>query len=158
LIRISIKTFNEAFASKNTEESMHGYMKDAFNHQQLEIELNNPDSSFYFAYSENELIGFFKMNYGTAQVESFQEKTVELGRLYVLKEYQNKKFGEQMLQKAIELGKEAEAVYIWLGVWERNPEAIRFYERHEFKHFGQHPFFMGTEEQTDLLYRLYLNY
>lgn len=156
LVWISKTTFFDAFAAKNTEEAMSSYMNEAFNPEQLKSELENVNSSFYFVYFDNELAGFFKININDAQIETYPEKTIELGRIYVLKEFRNKKIGEQMLQKAIEMGKEMNADFIWLGVWDRNPEAIRFYERHGFQKYGQHPFFMGKEEQTDLLFRLYL--
>ena len=40
---------------------------------------------------------------------------------------------------------------IWLGVWERNARAIRFYERWEFRVVGQHVFVVGKDPQNDLL-------
>ncbi|MEM9391391.1 MAG: GNAT family N-acetyltransferase, partial [Bacteroidota bacterium] len=41
--------------------------------------------------------------------------------------------------------------YIWLGVWEYNTDAIRFYERLGFTPFGQHSFILGSDHQTDIL-------
>ncbi len=46
--------------------------------------------------------------------------------------------------------------YIWLGVWEKNTSAIRFYERKGFVKFGEHPFNMGDELQIDYLMKLTL--
>ncbi len=157
LVWISTTTFYEAFADRNTEEAMSAYMKEAFHPKQLKSEIENKNSSFYFTYCNNELAGFFKINIGDAQVEIYPEKTMELGRLYVIKEFRNKKIGEQMLNRAIELAKEFGAEFIWLGVWDRNPEAIRFYERHGFKRYGEHPFYMGKERQTDYLFRKFLD-
>jgi diamine N-acetyltransferase len=156
LIEISKSTYYEAFASKNTKEIMDQYLHDAFNRNQLKSELENNDSIFYFVYFLNELIGYFKINKGNAQEEKFDESTIELARLYVIKEYRNKKFGEKILKKAIELAKQTEVEFMWLGVWDRNPEAQRFYERFGFRKFGQHPFYMGIEKQTDFLMRLFL--
>ncbi len=42
---------------------------------------------------------------------------------------------------------------IWLGVWEENPKAIRFYEKNGFVPFSRHIFKMGDEEQTDIMMR-----
>jgi ribosomal protein S18 acetylase RimI-like enzyme len=39
----------------------------------------------------------------------------------------------------------------WLGVWERNPRAIRFYERWHFTVVGSHGFRLGSDEQIDLV-------
>jgi len=44
--------------------------------------------------------------------------------------------------------------YLWLGVWDKNTGAIRFYERNGFVKFDEHPFYMGDELQTDYLMKL----
>ena len=38
---------------------------------------------------------------------------------------------------------------IWLGVWERNPRAIRFYAKYGFTPVGEQPFVLGTDPQHD---------
>jgi ribosomal protein S18 acetylase RimI-like enzyme len=40
---------------------------------------------------------------------------------------------------------------IWLGVWERNERAIRFYERWEFEIVGARQFTLGSDLQNDLV-------
>jgi ribosomal protein S18 acetylase RimI-like enzyme len=43
---------------------------------------------------------------------------------------------------------------VWLGVWEENHRAIRFYTKNGFVVFDKHVFIMGNDEQTDLLMQL----
>ncbi len=40
---------------------------------------------------------------------------------------------------------------LWLGVWEENPKAIRFYEKNGFIAFDKHIFQFGNDDQTDIL-------
>jgi ribosomal protein S18 acetylase RimI-like enzyme len=40
---------------------------------------------------------------------------------------------------------------LWLGVWERNPRAVAFYQRYGFHRVGEHTFRLGDDEQTDWL-------
>ena len=40
---------------------------------------------------------------------------------------------------------------IWLGVWEKNKNAIAFYKKQGFVQIGSHSFYMGDEEQIDLI-------
>jgi ribosomal protein S18 acetylase RimI-like enzyme len=40
---------------------------------------------------------------------------------------------------------------MWLGVWEYNPRAQRFYEKNGFRVVGSHVFQLGEDAQTDLL-------
>jgi ribosomal protein S18 acetylase RimI-like enzyme len=37
----------------------------------------------------------------------------------------------------------------WLGVWEKNPRAIAFYQKIGFAQCGAQPFLMGSDLQTD---------
>ena len=47
---------------------------------------------------------------------------------------------------------------VWLGVWEFNPRAIRFYTRHGFKKVGDHKFVLGNDAQNDWLMAKLINF
>jgi len=51
------------------------------------------------------------------------------------------------------IGKQLKVEMLWLGVWERNPNAIAFYEREGFEVFGEHSYLLGTDLQRDLMLR-----
>ena len=57
LQKISIQTFTEAFAKDNTEENLTHYLKSAFSIAELQKQIQNPDSFFYFLRVEKEIIG-----------------------------------------------------------------------------------------------------
>jgi ribosomal protein S18 acetylase RimI-like enzyme len=40
---------------------------------------------------------------------------------------------------------------IWLGVWDRNPGAIAFYKKFNFREIGEHVFPLGTDPQRDIV-------
>ncbi|MEX1301581.1 MAG: GNAT family N-acetyltransferase, partial [Desulfotignum sp.] len=88
---------------------------------------------------------------GTSQTESKAENTLEIERIYVLKEFHGKTVGQQLYEKAMEIAKEKSVTYVWLGVWEKNSKAIRFYEKNGFKAFDTHIFRLGNDKQTDIL-------
>ncbi|HRG53619.1 MAG TPA: GNAT family N-acetyltransferase [Bacteroidia bacterium] len=154
---LSRQTFFEAFSSENTPEDMQSYLDKSFNDQQLTQELKNPDSAFYFAMSDQKEIGYLKVNEGAAQTELKNLQALEIERIYVKKEFQDKKVGQLLFEKALELAKLQGAPYIWLGVWEKNLKAIRFYKRNGFVEFDKHIFKVGTDEQTDLLMKIDLS-
>ena len=60
------------------------------------------------------------------------------------------------MDECIAIAKAKNRDYIWLGVWERNFKAIKFYERFGFKKFGEHEFVLGDDVQTDWLMALEL--
>jgi len=151
LVAFSRKTFFDAFLHLNKPEDMEAYACVAFNVDKLLSEVNNRDSAFYFAWLDDELVGYIKLNYTSAQTEFQDKNAVEVERIYVLSSAQGKQIGKQLLEFAEALVRKANLQYIWLGVWDNNHNAIRFYERHGFKAFSTHDFFLGNDRQTDIL-------
>lgn len=152
---ISKQTFCEAFSSENTEENMKQYLASAFSIEQLSKELAEKKSEFYFAKLGHQIIGYLKINTGQSQTE-MEENALEIERIYVLKDFYGKKVGQLLYEKAIALAQQIKVDYVWLGVWEENPRAIRFYEKNGFKAFDKHVFKLGDDEQIDLMMKLYL--
>ena len=148
---ISSKTFVETFEAHNSVENMQAYLMKHFNRIQLDKELANRNSAFYFAEFQKQYVGYIKLNFRTAQNENFGHQFAEIERLYVLKEFHGKKIGYILLEKASQIAKEKGCNILWLGVWEKNTAAIRFYEKQGFEKFDQHVFMFGNDPQTDFL-------
>ncbi|WP_426063754.1 GNAT family N-acetyltransferase [Flavobacterium sp. DSP2-3-1] len=148
---ISIHTFKETFAAVNTPENIANYVKENFNSEQLKNELNNDNSQFYVAYSNAEAVGYLKINFGDAQTESINENALEVQRIYVLQKFHGKNIGQLLLDKVKKIAKSSGVDSVWLGVWEENHRALRFYTKNGFVVFDKHVFIMGNDEQTDLL-------
>lgn len=148
---IARETFFETYSAHNTEENMQKYLEDDFGTSRLKAELQNPDSQFYFASLNGKIIGYLKLNSGNAQTELKDSNAMEIERIYVSKDFHGKKVGQVLYEKAFEAAKDSKASYLWLGVWEENPKAIRFYQKNGFEEFGKHVFWLGSDEQTDLM-------
>ena len=132
------------------------YLDKKFSVEQLTLEFNNNESEFYFAKISNKVVGYLKLNCGDAQTEIKDNKAIEIERIYVLKEYFGKKVGQVLYDKALNIANSKNAKYIWLGVWEENPRAIRFYKKNGFVEFDKHVFVLGDDEQTDIMMKLEL--
>lgn len=152
--KISTQTFIETFAAVNTPENIDNYIKDSLNTERLTAELNNLNSQFYIAYSNDEVVGYLKINFGDAQTESLNENALEVQRIYVLQNFHGKNIGQLLLEEVKKIAQTTCVEYIWLGVWEENYRALRFYTKNGFVVFDKHVFKMGNDEQTDLLMQL----
>jgi ribosomal protein S18 acetylase RimI-like enzyme len=148
---IGKQTFSEAFAENNTEENIQTYLEESFNTGQLQKELSDPDSQFFMAYDQEQAIGYLKINTGPAQTEQKLKNSLEVQRIYVLRDYFGKAVGQLLFNKAIQVAKELKVDTIWLGVWEKNTRAIQFYKKNGFVEFDKHVFLLGDDPQTDLL-------
>lgn len=121
--------------------------------------MKNTYSKFYIVEDKEkeEVAEYMKINFDKAQTESGHDNTLEVQRIYVLEEYKGKKIGKSLIQKAIQTSKDNNLDYVWLGVWEHNINAIRFYEKQGFEKFDTHIFKLGDDEQTDNLMKLTLS-
>lgn len=154
---IGRKTFEETFADSNSAENMAVYLVDGFSEERLSAELLNENSQFFFALLGDEVLGYLKVNVGDAQSEEQDSSAMEIERIYVLQQYQRKQLGFSLYQQALAIALERKSPYIWLGVWEKNQRAMRFYQKQGFVEFGEHLFVLGDDAQRDVLMKLVLN-
>jgi ribosomal protein S18 acetylase RimI-like enzyme len=157
LQQIGRQTFEETFAESNSAENMAKYLEEAYSHEKISAELNDPNSFFYFAMMDHNVIGYLKLNKGGSQTELKDNDALEIERIYVIKEFHGKKVGQLLFDKAITIAKEQNAEFVWLGVWEQNKRAIQFYTKNGFVEFDKHVFVLGDEPQTDIMMKLQLN-
>lgn len=156
LQEIGRKTFSETFSGANTPENMSKYLDEGFSVEKLTSELNDKNSEFYFAMLDNDVIGYLKLNFGQSQTEIKDHNSVEIERIYVLKEFHGKNVGQILYEKALHIARQKQADFAWLGVWEHNPRAINFYKKNGFAEFDKHVFKLGDDEQTDIMMKLQL--
>ena len=156
LQKIGKTTFAETFTEHNTKEDLDKYLELSFSNEKLSSELNTPNSSFYFAEIEHNVVGYLKINFGASQTELKDNEALEIERIYVLQAFHGKKIGQALYEKAISIAKEMKVSYVWLGVWEQNNKAIQFYKKNGFVQFDTHIFKLGNDEQTDIMMKLKL--
>jgi ribosomal protein S18 acetylase RimI-like enzyme len=157
LQQIGRQTFYETFSADNTDENMTKYLDEAFSIKKMTAEFSDKNSEFYFAMLDNKVIGYLKLNFGPSQTELKDDKALEIERIYVLKEFHGKHVGQILYNKAIEIARQKNVDYVWLGVWEKNQRAINFYKKNGFVEFDRHIFKLGNDEQTDIMMKLNLN-
>jgi ribosomal protein S18 acetylase RimI-like enzyme len=154
LLHMARTAFLQAFTAGNKPENVEAYLAEALTLTQFEKEVANPASTFFVAELEGEIIAYTKVNLVPAQTDVHDSDSLEIARLYVLEEYLGSGLGKKLLDTAIDFAKQHQKKYLWLGVWEHNARAIRFYEKNGLRIFGSHPFPFGDEIQTDYLMRL----
>lgn len=157
LQEISRKTFYETFSDDNSEDNIKKYLENGLSYERLKSELKDTNSEFYFANQDSKIIGYLKLNFGTSQTELQDNKALEIERIYVLKDYINKGIGQTLLNKAVDRARDEKLAYAWLGVWEKNHNAIEFYKKNGFTEFDNHVFHLGDDPQIDIMMKLHLD-
>jgi ribosomal protein S18 acetylase RimI-like enzyme len=76
---------------------------------------------------------------------------MELARLYAETKWIGKGAGKALMEASIKIAKQKGMSVLWLGVWEKNPKAINFYQRFGFEKFSDADFRLGNDIQKDWL-------
>ncbi len=156
LLALARTSFLQAFTAGNKPENVQAYLAEAFTEDKLTKEMQEPASTFILANLGGKLVGYTKLNLAAAQADVQDPRSVEVARLYTLEEVWGKGMGQLLLEAGINFARQEGKTWLWLGVWEHNARAIRFYEKNGLRIFGSHPFPFGDEIQNDWLMRVEL--
>ena len=151
---LAIRTYSAAFAHNNKPEVINAYYEHAFAKAHLNKQLSSKDSLWFFARDNDVIIGYLKLNINKAQTEFCEPNGLEIERIYIDIPYLRKGYGKRLIDFSISKARQLEKNYIWLGVWEENPEAILFYKKQGFIITGTHDYDMIAEVQTDYIMTL----
>ena len=161
LVALARETFVSTFAEQNNPDDFAAYVDTAFTLEVFKKEFYTEGSVFYFAENEGQLIGYFKLNHNKVPQDAINTVPefnthkalimTELERIYLTEATHGKGFAEVMMNEIVQLTQANKSAYIWLGVWEENRKAIKFYQKMGFEKFGEHIFMIGEDAQTDWL-------
>ena len=156
LTDLSYKTFWDAFHDhpKNAPEDLADYMQKAFNLETVRAELAEENSIFLIAEIAGEPAGYAKLMIDSIEDGINATRPIELNRLYSKQEFLGKGVGARLMKECFAIAREKNCDAMWLGVWEYNPRAQRFYEKYGFHKVGKHIFQLGSDPQTDLLMQI----
>ena len=151
LSELSKTTFFDTFTGTCTEEDMQQFLQEYFNLNQVKKELSDKNDLYFFAEIDGVPAGYIRMMEDYSQFELIKKwKALELKRIYVDKKFHGMGLAQQMVLFVENFAKENKYEVVWLGVWEHNLRAKRFYEKSGFTDSGYtHDFPIGNTPQTD---------
>lgn len=150
--QIALRTFQQTFAHENTPDDFNQYVSQAFSPETLSALLTDPTYHAWFAMEGDQPIGYVALrDIPSPYAVIKSKKPIMLERIYVDQAHQSKGFGQSMMAFCLEQAKHLGGDAVWLGVWEHNETAQRFYKKQGFKRVGEHEFWLGNSCQTDWL-------
>lgn len=152
LAALAERTFRDAFAADNSASDIEAYVREAFSREAIERELTMEGSVFLLASdADGSLMGYGKLRRQMPEASVGGDKPVEIERLYVDQRAIGLGLGAALMRALLEEAASRGFETVWLGVWERNERAIRFYQQWGFEVVGTHIFRLGLDDQTDLV-------
>ncbi len=149
LAEFAARTFEETFGSENRPEDLHAHLVKAFGVVQQTQELCSPRMATLLAYHEAKLVAFAQIKRQDPPPGVLIDSPLELHRFYVDRPAQGKGVAQRLIGAVHNAARAFGGRNLWLGVWERNPRAIAFYQKVGFIDRGSHNFFVGSDRQTD---------
>ena len=156
LAELGAKTFYETFREFHTEEDMQQYIKKAYSVDLITENLSKENIQYFIAYDEHKSVGYLKLIKNVTHEKLTSQKNIELEKIYVLKEYLDKKVGKELMLQAINFSKQNNFETLFLGVWQENHRAVNFYKKFGFETFTIRTFQLGETLCDDFLMKLNL--
>jgi ribosomal protein S18 acetylase RimI-like enzyme len=141
----------DSFGHSNPPEDIDEYIATHFSIAQIATELQDPAATYLLLFEDEVAIGYAKVLAGEAPPTIRGPAPVELVRIYLEQDVTGKGHGAKLLQACLDTIGRKGFETIWLGVWERNDRAIRFYEKWGFRRVGELTFVLGSQRQTDFV-------
>lgn len=153
LADLAYTTFWDAFHDhpKNAPDDLAAYMEKAFSLEQTKAELADERNIFLIAEIDGETAGYAKLIVGAIEDGIGAERPIALNRLYSHQKFLGQGVGQALMDDCLDRARDLGHDVMWLGVWEYNPRAQRFYEKNGFRIVGKHVFQLGSDPQIDLL-------
>lgn len=151
LTKIARETFYDTFTGTCTEADMQGFLDTYFSEQKLGEEVDSPGNLYFFAEADGVPAAYLQFMEDYSGFPLMKKwKALELKRIYVRKEFHGKGIAQQLMEYILAYAHEHKYEVVWLGVWEHNQRAQKFYEKYGFVNSGHtHDFPIGSTPQTD---------
>jgi ribosomal protein S18 acetylase RimI-like enzyme len=141
-------TFRDTYGHQNSPEEIEKHVAKNFSFQLILAELQDENFQYFVVKEGLEIVAFCKL-VKNHTLEGISKRTVEIERFYVHPKLKGKGLGRKLMDYCFNWAEAAGFELVWLGVWERNFDAIAFYQKMGFQQFGTHVFVLGDDAQTD---------
>jgi ribosomal protein S18 acetylase RimI-like enzyme len=151
IAKVGRETFAQTFAHSCPASDLEDHLESNYTLSTIDQEISSPSRRYIVAVGhDGKLAGFASLALDSDDpCVSNLERRVELQRIYVDATHHGQGVANALLQAILDLARRAEYRHIWLGVWEDNDRANRFYSKWGFVKVGEHVFSVGSDDQTD---------
>ncbi|KAF2178718.1 acyl-CoA N-acyltransferase [Zopfia rhizophila CBS 207.26] len=149
--RIGSTVFRQTFGHSIPSLDLKDYLEASLSHSAISTELLNPNLTYIVAINSSGFVaGFLQLNRASSEpcLVDF-ENFIEIQRAYVDEKYHSKGIGKLLFDEAERFAREQGYRHVWLGVWEENLRAQKFYDKRGYRRVGEHDFVMGVTVQVD---------
>lgn len=149
LAAFAAHAFSDTFGADNRAEDLAAHIVTSYGPELQGREISDPRVVTLLAEVAGALAGFAQVRRGKAPPCVDEPASVELQRFYVDRPWHGRGVAHHLMDAVHGAANELGGATVWLGVWERNPRAIAFYDKCGFRDVGSADFYVGSDRQTD---------
>jgi GNAT superfamily N-acetyltransferase len=146
---VGAESFAASFGAQNTPENLAMHLARAFGSEIQRRELADPDVTYLIAEQDGRTAGYAQVYEGEAPACVTGPSPIEVRRFYVLHEFHGTGIAQKLMDACADEARRRGGRTLWLGVWDQNPRAIRFYTKWGFEDVGGQIFMLGEDPQQD---------
>ena len=150
LAELARRTFSDAFAADNTPDDLAAFLAATYGPDIQRRELADPALRYLVAERDGTPVAYALLRDKRSPYVS-DPTALELQRFYVDQSCHGSGIAQALMAQCIAHARARGAGALWLGVWERNARALRFYSAQGFQDVGRTVFTVGRDPQEDIV-------
>lgn len=150
------RTFADTFGYAHTDEELARHLDVAFSDATLAPELADPRRVVLAVMHDDTWLAYAVVKLGASTPSVVAQRPCEIDRFYVDRPWHGRGIAHTLMAEALRVIRDAGGDAAWLGVWEHNPRAIKFYERVGFRVVGAHTYLFDGKPENDHIMSLAL--
>ena len=137
ITEVGRRTFTDAFGAANTGEDLALFLDEAYGEAIQVRELHDPALRYLVVEKDAMLVGFALLRSGKASAFVRDPSAIEIQRFYLNASCHGSGLAQRLMAACVDTAKALHATTVFLGVWEHNPRALRFYAAQGFAEVGR---------------------
>ena len=154
LAALGTTTCYEAYFELDPSSDLADYCARIYSPENIRTEFNDPNSTYFIAEINDRAVGFAKLRENNRVDCLGDAHAIELQRIYVLERLKGQNVGKVLITRCLDSAREKGYDTLWLGVWEKNLRAQRFYEKIGMKNIGTTDFSDGKNSFINFVYAI----
>jgi ribosomal protein S18 acetylase RimI-like enzyme len=148
LTAFAARTFRETYLATCQPADIEVYVAEHFAPERQAAELADPTLRTLLTFVDRTLAGYVQIRDGRAPASVPGDRPIEIARFYVDAPWHGRGIAAAQMAAALDVARGGGDV-AWLGVYQSNARAVKFYEKSGFRVVGTSTFTMGTDVQDD---------
>ncbi len=151
LSELSARAFRDAYGTNSDPAHIEAHIADNFAEAHWRTHARNDCIVVFLAERDARAIGYAALRLASPTDCIADRSPAELWRIYLIADAIGSGVGSALMRACLAEARRRGARTMWLGVWEDNHRAVRFYEAWGFRRRGTHSFVFGGTPYDDLV-------